>query len=72
MGHNGAREVRQEELEGVQADREEEEWQMAKGEKDEETGRVRKGNHVKRGRVVQKQKQKWVWLLPRQVLLAWS
>lgn len=45
---------------------------MAKGEEDEETGRVRKGNHVKRGRVVQKQKQKWVWLLPRQVLLAWS
>lgn len=35
-------------MEGVQADGDEEEWQMAKGEKGEETGRVRKGNHVKR------------------------
>lgn len=43
---------------------------MSKREKDEETGRVRKGSHVKRGRVVQKQKQKWVWLLPWWVLLA--
>lgn len=30
-----------------------------------------KGNNVKGGRVVQKQKQKWVWLLPWWVLLAW-
>lgn len=34
-----------------------------KGEEEEETGGVRGGSNVKRGRVVQKQKQKWVWLL---------
>lgn len=46
----------QEESEGAQADRVREEWQMER--KGGETGRTGKGNHVKRGRIMRKQKQK--------------